>query len=222
MDLTQQSRKIAVVIVAAGTGSRFGSVTPKQYIPLNNKPLIRHSIETFLTVGLTNIIVVIHPDHHDDYHAAIQGLGNIPSVPGGKTRTESTLAGLKALQSIAPDYVLIHDAARPFVDSSLITRVIAELTTNSGCIPAIQATDTIKLVTSNKYIQQTLPRDNLWCAQTPQGFHYPIILECFTKATKFDFTDEAALFESFDIPVKIVPGSKENIKITFSGDLKGK
>lgn len=222
MDLTQQSRKIAVVIVAGGTGSRFGPITPKQYIPLNNKPLIRHSIETFLAAGLTDIVVVIHPDHKDAYHTAIQGLESIRSVPGGKTRAESTLAGLKALQSTAPDYVLIHDAARPFVAPSLIKRVIAELAANPGCIPAIQATDTIKLATNNKYIQQTLPRDSLWCAQTPQGFHYPVIMDCFTKTTNFDFTDEAALFESFGIPVKIVQGSEENIKITFSGDLKGK
>ncbi len=220
MDRTRYSKKIAALIVAAGTGTRFGSPLPKQYIELESKSLIRHSIDTFLAMGITQVMAVIHPDHADFYTQATKELNILKPVIGGSTRAESTLAGLQALKDMAPDYVLIHDAARPFVDSSLIERVLTGLTTAAGCIPAIAVTDTIKFV-SNNCIQQTLPRENLWRAQTPQGFHYPVLLDCFTRTTDNAFTDEASLLEKFNIPVMMVPGSEENIKITFSSDLKG-
>ncbi|AIK96822.1 hypothetical protein ID47_08895 [Candidatus Paracaedibacter acanthamoebae] len=166
------------------------------------------------------MLAVIHPDHYDFYIKATEGLDILDPVGGGSTRAESTLAGLNALKNLAPDYVLVHDAARPFVDSHLIKRVIDGLTMAAGCIPAIAVTDTIKLVANNR-IQQTLPRENLWRAQTPQGFHYPVLLDCFTKTTDNAFTDEASLLEKFNIPVTMVMGSEENIKITFPSDLKG-
>nr|WP_029448419.1 2-C-methyl-D-erythritol 4-phosphate cytidylyltransferase [Candidatus Odyssella thessalonicensis] len=220
MDFTQQSKRIAVVIVAGGTGTRFGSQVPKQYLPLASKPLIRRSIETFLTVDIKTVLTVIHPNHAELYQTAIAGLTLPPPVFGGATRAASTLAGLNALQIYSPDYVLIHDAARPFVDKALIQRVIDGLELAPGCIPAVQVIDTIKQV-SNQVIQQTLPRHELWRAQTPQGFHYAKIVECFAKTTDFSFTDEAALLESFKLPVRIVEGSEDNIKITFQGDLRG-
>ncbi|MBW8309269.1 MAG: 2-C-methyl-D-erythritol 4-phosphate cytidylyltransferase [Candidatus Paracaedibacteraceae bacterium] len=220
MDRSTRPKKIAVLIVAAGTGTRFGSPLPKQYIDLDSKPLLRHSIDVFLRMGITNVVAVIHPDHADFYAQAIKGLDILDPVMGGSTRAESTLAGLNALKNLAPDYVLVHDAARPFVDSRLIEQVLDGLTKAAGCIPAIAVTDTIKLV-ANNHIQQTLPRENLWRAQTPQGFHYPVLLDCFTRTTDNAFTDEASLLEKFNIPVIMVPGSEENIKITFSRDLKG-
>jgi 2-C-methyl-D-erythritol 4-phosphate cytidylyltransferase / 2-C-methyl-D-erythritol 2,4-cyclodiphosphate synthase len=221
MDRTQHSQKIAAVIVAAGASTRFGTGLPKQYALLEAKPLLRHSIETFLATGINDIIVVIHPNHQASYRQATEGLRILPSVFGGKTRAESVLAGLKALTDIAPHTVLIHDAARPFVDPELIQRVLGGLHTAPGCIPAIPVTDTIKYVESG-LSQKTLPRETLWRAQTPQGFHYPVIRACFEKTSDFSFTDEAALLESFHIPVQVVPGSEENVKVTFSIQRGGK
>lgn len=219
MDISGHTKKIAVIINAAGTGTRFGSNLPKQYHLLEEKPVLRHSIETFLEMGVRDIVTVIHPDHYEYYCQATEGLLIHAPVLGGEMRSQSTLAGLKILAPILPDYVLVHDAARPFIDRHLIQRVISGLETSSGCIPAIAVTDTIKLVKDNK-IQQTIPRETLWRAQTPQGFHYPVLLECFNKTSDDSFTDEASLLEKFDISVSIVMGSENNIKITFPQDLK--
>lgn len=221
MDHARHTKSIAAIIVAAGKGSRFGSSIPKQYAQLGSKPLIRHSIETFIEAGISNIVVVIHPDHYEYYLKAIQGLTILEPALGGATRAESTLAGLKTLTESSPDYVLIHDAARPFVDLPLIQRVIGGLANVPGCIPAMRVTDTIKLV-SNGRVQQTLPRESLWRAQTPQGFHFQEILNCFKATTDFSFTDESALLERFSLPVQTVNGSDENVKITFSSDLRGR
>jgi 2-C-methyl-D-erythritol 4-phosphate cytidylyltransferase/2-C-methyl-D-erythritol 2,4-cyclodiphosphate synthase len=220
MDRAGHSKKIAVLIVAAGTGTRFGTTIPKQYVNFRAKPLLRHSIDAFIEMGITDVMAVIHPDHYDFYAKATEGLDILEPMIGGATRAGSTLAGLNALKNLAPDYVLIHDAARPFVTSHLINRVIEGLTAAAGCIPAIAVTDTLKVVANNR-IQQTLCRKNLWRAQTPQGFHYSVLLDCFQKTTDNTFTDEASLLEKFNIPVTIVMGAEENIKITFPKDLKG-
>ncbi len=221
MDRTGINKKLAVIIVAAGKGTRFGSSIPKQYSQLGNKPLIRHSIDTFLDLGIKDIIVVIHPDHYEFYEKALSDLNLHEPALGGATRGESTLAGLKCLHDVAPDFVLVHDAARPFVDAPLIRRVINGLQPEQGVIPAIEVTDTVKLV-ANAKILQTLPRESLWRAQTPQGFDYKTILNCFDQTTDFSFTDEASLLEQCNIPVTIVQGSDENVKITFSSDLRGR
>ncbi len=221
MDRAGHNKKIAVIIVAAGKGSRFGSSIPKQYSQLGIKPLIRHSIETFLELGIKDIIVVIHPDHYEYYEKALSDLNLHEPALGGENRAESTLAGLKALTDVNPDYVLIHDAARPFVDIPLVRRVIKGLSDSHGVIPAIEVTDTIKLVANSK-ILQTLPRESLWRAQTPQGFDYKTILDCFDQITDYSFTDEATLLELCNIPVTVVPGSDENVKVTFSSDLRGR
>ncbi len=221
MDRAGHTKKIAVVIVAAGKGSRFGSSIPKQYSQLGTKPLIRHSIDTFLEMGIKDIIVVIHPDHYEYYEKALSDLNLHEPALGGATRGESTLAGLKGLRDVNPDFVLVHDAARPFVDVPLVRRVINGLETSQGVIPAIEVTDTVKLVANSK-ILQTLPRESLWRAQTPQGFDYKTILNCFDQITDYSFTDEASLLELCNVPVTVVPGSDENVKITFSSDLRGR
>lgn len=220
--------KIAALIVAAGRGHRAAgsSARPKQYVPVGGVPVVRRSIEAFSKhprVG--SIIVVIHPDDEQLYRNAVQGCDAslLPAVAGGETRQQSVLAGLEALASDAPDLVLIHDAARPFVDAGIIDRVLASLEGGAaGAIAGIALADTLKLRDDDGRIRATVPRDGLWCAQTPQGFVYGAIVDAHRRAAagrETHFTDDAAIAEWADLAVMLVDGSPANRKLTTAEDI---
>lgn len=212
-------QKVSIIIVAAGRGSRYSTILPKQYESIHGKTILRHTIEAFLSHPLThNIICVIHPDDVNLYNQAVTGL-NIPYVFGGETRQDSVMNGLKALKDT--DIVFIHDAARPNLSIDKIDALINSFKDieTLGAILALPVTDTVKYV-ENGFIVKTLERQNVFRAQTPQVFRFNVIYDCHINAPHHNFTDDAALLEHFNHKVKIVLGDPSNIKITEPNDTK--
>lgn len=212
----------AAIIVAAGRGTRAGGDLPKQYAPLNGEAVITRTLRVFAEHdGVDVIQVVIHPDDEQAFAAASAGLSVLPPVHGGATRQASVLAGLRAVSEHAPDKVLIHDAARPFVDAATIDRVLGQLGNCDGAIPALAVADTLKKSRDGR-IAETVDRSDLWAAQTPQGFDYPRIVAAHEEAARNDnmtLTDDAAVAEWFGLNVAIVEGSPRNRKLTTSADM---
>ena len=155
--------KVAAVIVAAGRGYRVGGDMPKQYRELAGEPVIRPTLAAFLNHPQIGAVQpVIHPDDDAIYRTATTGLKNLlPPVSGGATRQASVRAGLKALRATVPDLVLIHDAARPFLSSDLITRAIAAAKAHGAAVPAVAITDTVKKVDAQDMVSETLVRSRL-------------------------------------------------------------
>ncbi|HIJ63867.1 MAG TPA: bifunctional 2-C-methyl-D-erythritol 4-phosphate cytidylyltransferase/2-C-methyl-D-erythritol 2,4-cyclodiphosphate synthase, partial [Rhodospirillaceae bacterium] len=164
------------------------------------------------------VLAVIHPDDRLYYDAAAAGLALGEPVAGGPSRQDSVRLGLEALAPLAPRLVLIHDGARPFLDAGLISRVVTALDHHPGAIPALAVHDTLKLG-GNGLIERTVPRDGLYRAQTPQGFHFAAILEAHRAAAGRQLTDDAAVAEQAGLAVALVAGAEENRKITTRDDL---
>ncbi len=211
------------LIVAAGSGERFGSELPKQYLSLAGQPLVRRAIEAFRGhPAVSGVLVVYQPAHRALYDQATQGLGLPEPVPGGATRQDSGRLGLERLAAWpggAPDYVLIHDAARPLVDAETISRVVAALEHAPAAIAAVQVIDTLKKWVDG-FTAGTVDRSCLWRAQTPQGFRFSAILEAHRRLAGAGLTDDAAVAEAAGLPVALVPGSPDNIKVTTPIDLE--
>lgn len=218
-------KSIAAIIVAAGIGSRATDglkAVPKQYRPIAGRAMLARTIDVFLAQpGIAWVLPVIHPDHRALYDAL--GLADprlLPAVVGGAERQASVLAGLEALAPHKPDYVLIQDAARPFVEPPVIEAVIAALATHEGALPCIPVTDTIKRSADGSTVSATEDRRSLFAAQTPQGFRFPQILSAHMRAARLPrvFTDDAEIAEWAGLGVAITPGSPRNIKITHAED----
>lgn len=221
-----QPSKAAVVIVAAGRGERAGTAEgPKQYRPVGGRPVLSRTLEAFLghpRVG--RIVVAIHPDDDELFRVVVSEAGGdrIVAIHGGATRQESTRLALRALRDDAPAMVLIHDGVRPFVDAALIDRTIDAIDERQGALPSMQVTETLKRMDGDGNVGETVPRAGLYAAQTPQGFPYWPILAAHEKAFqlgKQDFTDDAAVAEWANIPVRIVTGSPDNMKLTWARDM---
>lgn len=210
----------AVIVVAAGSGKRFGTEVPKQYLMLNGAPVIRHCVKAFSDhPGIDIVQPVIRMSDLDDLTAALDGLSYAPAVAGGDERQDSVRNGLAALIDKKPDHVLIHDGARPFVDPAMLDRVMAALETSSAVIPAIRVVDTLKRTDNNGAVIDTVSRENLWRAQTPQGFRYVDLSVAHVQATGRALTDDAAVMEAAGHAVRIVQGDERNIKVTSPEDL---
>lgn len=222
---SSEDGKIAVVIVAAGRGARAGQADgPKQYQRIGGRAVIAHTLETFLShPAIGPVAVAIHADDGELFKRAAGMLGErVIAVVGGASRQASVRLGLLALRQHAPAKVLVHDAVRPFVDSELIDRTIAGIGEQQGSLPALPVADTLKLKSSTGMIEETVSRDGLHAAQTPQGFPFELLLAAHEKAHhlgRLDFTDDAAIAEWAQIPVKIVPGSPDNVKLTWARDI---
>ena len=211
--------KVAVLVVAAGRGRRFGGDTPKQYLDLDGRPVLRHSLAKFAAHSRVNWVrAVIHPDDVGLYTPCAQGLGILDPVWGGETRQDSVRLGLESLAEYAPDLVLIHDGARPKVDAGTIGRVISALEHHMGVIPGVAVADTLKRAKDGR-IEATVDRAGLWRAQTPQGFRYAEILAAHRAVIGRELTDDAAVLEAQGHGVFITEGSEDNIKITTMADL---
>lgn len=217
---------IAAVIVAAGRGERAGASAegPKQYRRIAGTAVLARTLGVFVRhPAIARIVVVIHPDDDALFGAAV---GELPAhavtVHGGATRQQSTLLGLRALASAAPDLVLIHDGVRPFVDAATIDRVVAGTDPHHGAIPALPVADTLKRAAADGTIAGTVDRSVLHAAQTPQAFPFAKILAAHEDAAaggRSDFTDDAAIAEWAGIPVRLVAGSPDNTKITWAKDI---
>jgi 2-C-methyl-D-erythritol 4-phosphate cytidylyltransferase/2-C-methyl-D-erythritol 2,4-cyclodiphosphate synthase len=213
----------AALIVAAGRGSRIGGSRPKQYETAAGASLLCHAVSAFTAHGAVSATrVVIHGSDRALYEEAVAGLDGLGEpVIGGASRQESVRNGLEALTPAAPDRVLIHDGARPFVDAGTISRVLAGLDGHDGAIAAIPVTDTIKRAVGDR-IAATVERDGLWAAQTPQGFRFMAILAAHRQAAAqgmSGFTDDAAVAQWAGLDVAVVPGEIANRKVTTQADL---
>ena len=221
---------IAALIVAAGRGARANTHNnhPKQYVALSGTAVLAHTAKTFFDHELIEgVQVVVHHDDHQLYQNAMRQFEAdqrlLPCVNGGATRQASVLAGLEALAELGKfDVVLIHDAARPFLTQETIDGILNALSQASGAIAATPVTDTIKRVDQNHMIDTTVSREELWCAQTPQGFKLDVILEAHRKAAKSreNFTDDAGVAEWAGHDVAIVNTNSGNQKLTTSDDME--
>lgn len=210
---------IYVIIVAAGRGRRFGGDIPKQYCQLGSRAVLHRTISAFLShPSVSGVRVLIHPDDHDLYDSALQGLAILPPIHGGATRQDSVRNGLESLKEFSPDGVLIHDAARPFVNHFMIDRVIDAMAKTSGVIPALPVSDTIKKEKQG-LCATTVDRSNLWRAQTPQGFSFDEIYTAHQMQKGCERTDDAAILEAVGKEVSFVLGHEDNFKITTQEDL---
>ncbi|MFZ5791960.1 MAG: bifunctional 2-C-methyl-D-erythritol 4-phosphate cytidylyltransferase/2-C-methyl-D-erythritol 2,4-cyclodiphosphate synthase [Pseudomonadota bacterium] len=214
------------LVVAAGRGMRFGGEVPKQYRPLGGKPVLRHALERLRAhPDIAAVRAVISPEDRRRYDVAAKGLDLLEPVAGGATRQQSVRNGLESLVEMAPDLVLIHDAARPFVDAGVIDRVLEGLRSAPGAIAALPVVDTIKRAAAEKStaaprIEATAVRERLWRAQTPQGFRFEAILAAHRAAAGTEHTDDAAVAEAAGLAVTLVMGAEENFKITTEADLQ--
>ena len=212
---------VAALLLAGGRGIRAGGDIPKQYRKIGGKTILRWAIDSFLASPLVDEVqVVIHQKDSELYQSAVRGLSLLEPVFGGTERHLSALRGLESLISLSPTKVLIHDAARPFVDLGLIERVLNATQKRQGAIPALAVVDTLKYVDAEGFIQTTVDRSSLWRAQTPQGFVFSDILGAHQLRGKENPTDDAALFEKTGGRVKIVDGDEQNIKVTTPEDFK--
>ncbi len=217
--------EIAAVVVAAGRGQRAGASPdgPKQYRPLAGRAVLRHTLDALAASPLVGrIVVAIHAGDRDLFDAATAGLSRaVTAVTGGDTRQASTLRALEALAEAPPAYVLIHDGVRPFIDNALLERIAGALAPDRGVLPALPVTDTLKRGAGGM-VETTVARENLFAAQTPQAFPFAAILDAHRRAaaqSRADFTDDCAIAEWAGMPVAIVPGSPDNVKLTYAQDL---
>lgn len=218
----------AALIVAAGRGARAATAggLPKQYTLVGGISILRRAADALLlNAGIDAVAVVIHADDRDLYDAAVAQSGSKLRQPiiGGETRQESVRLGLAALADEGYSNVLIHDAARPFVSAEIISAVIDALTSSPGAIAALPVTDTLKRSGNGTSIEKTISRDGFWRAQTPQGFHFAAILAAHNRAAAehaTGMTDDASIAEWAGIPVALVAGAENNIKLTTREDLE--
>lgn len=203
----------AVILVAAGRGRRIGGPVAKQWRALNHRPVLLHAIEAFRAAGLTRIVLVVHPDDA----ARAEGFG-LPVVFGGETRSQSVRAALEMLASDPPARVLIHDAARPLVDTPVIAQVIEALRDHPAAAPALPVTDALWRG-ENGHVSGTQARDGLFRAQTPQGFRFDAILAAH-RAFVGDAADDVAIARAAGLTVWITSGNEDNLKLTYPIDFE--
>ena len=216
--------RTTALIVAAGRGTRVGPGGPKQYRRLGGRTLLAHTLAVFEShPAIDGILVVIHADDREAFAEASAGFKKLlPPTNGGATRQASVRAGLEALKTHHPERVLIHDAARPFVSPALIDGVLAGLDTHAGALPALAVADTLRhgqVADGSVMAGETVPRDGLWRAQTPQGFRFADILAAHRAAEGQDLTDDVAVATAGGIGVVLTPGAEENFKVTTADDL---
>jgi 2-C-methyl-D-erythritol 4-phosphate cytidylyltransferase/2-C-methyl-D-erythritol 2,4-cyclodiphosphate synthase len=205
--------RIAILIVAAGKGERTGRAGPKQYEPLAGQPMLRRTADAFAGWPVR---VVIGPGQDAQYRAAMGADAPAP-ITGGARRQDSVRLGLEALAGDAPDFVLIHDAARPLVSRGVIERTIAALEAGAaGAVPMLAVADTLRRKDGDVWV--TVPRDGLQRAQTPQGFRYADILKAHRDYADADATDDVAIAELAGLAVDAVLGEEENLKVTTEKD----
>ncbi len=213
--------KTTALIAAAGCGSRMGAIIPKQFININNKPILIHTLTVFDTCSDIDDIVIISRADDNDYIKDLIEKHNIKKVSnivaGGETRQQSVINGLNSVES---DIVLIHDGARPFITHKQINELINTANIHSAAALGIPVTDTLKL-SENGSIAKTVDRDKLYGIQTPQVFKTELIKKAHLYALEnnISVTDDCSVCEAMGIEVKIIEGSPLNIKITTPDDL---
>ncbi|ADM09923.1 hypothetical protein PB2503_09349 [Parvularcula bermudensis HTCC2503] len=207
-------------MVAGGRGVRAQTDIPKQYACLGGRPILRRTLEAIAAHPQIDAVLCVigEPDlaAYADASAGVPKL--LPPVTGGRSRQASVRAGLEALAAKAPQKVLIHDAARPFISHKTLTALLETLDHAEGAIAALPVADTLKRQSTAGGIDATVPRDGLWRAATPQGFRFETILNAHRSAEPDAATDDAALLEAENIHVALIPDDPRNFKITYKED----
>ncbi len=224
-------RDVGVVVVAAGRGLRIGGETAKQYLWIAGVPMVIRALRPFTShPDVVQVALVLPQEDATNPPAFLSSLSAASSsafpvlsvVPGGSHRGDSVRAGLAALRADCR-VVLVHDAARPFVDRAVIDAVIGLAREGVGAVPAVPLSDTLKEAAANDstLIRRTRPRSRLWRAQTPQGFPRAVLEKAHARAVRDGHraTDDAALVEAIGVPVRLVPDSCRNLKVTTREDL---
>ncbi|MDQ3949562.1 MAG: 2-C-methyl-D-erythritol 4-phosphate cytidylyltransferase [Gemmatimonadota bacterium] len=216
------ARDVGVVVAAAGSGTRAGGTEPKQFRWVAGKPMLLHSVQTFMERPDVLAVVCVLPLRYagDPPPWLFQAdLDRLLISVGGRTRTESVFHGLEDLPDEAK-IVLVHDAARPLVGHATIDRVVAEARSGRAATAALPVVDTLKEVADEGRVKRTVPRDQLWRAQTPQGFPRELILRAHTEARRrgVNASDDAGLCEQLGHEVVVVRGSERAMKVTDEED----
>ncbi|HET9725425.1 MAG TPA: 2-C-methyl-D-erythritol 4-phosphate cytidylyltransferase [Gemmatimonadales bacterium] len=217
-------RDVGVVLVAAGRSTRLGGQTPKQFRPIAGVPMVLRALRPFASHPEVAQVVLVLPSEHAEHPPEfLRSLGSgLTLVAGGAARADSVAAGLAALSPTCAT-VLVHDAARPFVERGVIDAVIAHARAGEGAVAAVRVSDTVKeaAAADPSRVVRTVPRDGLWRAQTPQGFPRAVLERAHREAgpERSAATDDAALVERLGVPVRLVPDSPRNLKVTTSEDL---
>lgn len=218
-------RDVGVVVVAAGRGTRVGGEVPKQYRELGGIPMLLRALGPFTNhPDVAHIVVALPPadaGHPPAWLAALLA-PTLTVVPGGASRSDSVSRGVAALPA-ACTTVLVHDAARPFVDRATIDAVITVARRGEGAVPGVPLDDTLKETAEpDRRISRTVPRERLWRAQTPQGFPRTLLEQAHAQARDEPggATDDASLVERLGATVRVVPGSVLNLKVTTEDDLR--
>jgi 2-C-methyl-D-erythritol 4-phosphate cytidylyltransferase/2-C-methyl-D-erythritol 2,4-cyclodiphosphate synthase len=207
----------SAVIVAAGAGLRAGPGAPKTWRDLGGRPVLRWSVETLLSCGTDQIAVVVAPDRLPDAEAALVGLGGWRALPGGRSRADSVRAGLAALTVPEDQPVLVHDAARPFLSRLHVERLLGALLEADGAIPTLPVADTLKR--GNRVVVETVSRDGLLRAQTPQAFRLGKLREAYASwPAGQEPTDDASVMERAGGRVVMTPGDPILMKLTYPED----
>lgn len=212
------SQATAAIIVAAGRGLRAGQPVPKQFAPWRGKAVVRHSAEVFAAAGVTPIVVAIPENAKDVAGEALSGIPGIRLITGGDTRQRSVRLALDALADVAPNHVLIHDAARPVVPHAIIERLLTALETHAAAIPVLPVVDSL---TQTKGGQMGAParREELRRVQTPQAFHFADILRAHHNwSGDLVAGDDAQVAQADGISIHLVEGDEDLRKLTYSAD----
>jgi 2-C-methyl-D-erythritol 4-phosphate cytidylyltransferase len=216
--------KTIALITAAGKGQRMKSLTPKQYLDLGGRPVLARTLQVFEDCpSVDGIYLIVPPEQMDTVQRDIVEKylfrKVLKVVRGGKMRQQSVWNGLQAIRSPC-SIVVVHDGVRPFISRRLIEQSIKEAQKNGAAVVAVSAKDTVKRAAKGKKVQ-TLPRDEIWLAQTPQSFQFPLLMKAYQKAHQEEVlgTDDAFLVERLGHPVTLITGDYTNIKITTPDDL---
>jgi len=210
---------VTAIIVAGGRGSRLGADRPKQLLEIGGRTMLQWSVSAFDShPAVSEVVVVLPRDLKESVVFDCQTRGEI--VFGGERRQDSVAAGFAA-SNAAAEIVLVHDAARPFVSGELITRVIDAAAAHGAAVPARHASDTVKRAPrAGAAVVETIPRETVWLAQTPQGFRRDVLADAMARSDGSDVTDEAMMAERAGHPVHVVEGDESNVKITTADDLE--
>jgi 2-C-methyl-D-erythritol 4-phosphate cytidylyltransferase len=217
-------KRVAVIIPAAGESRRMGLKTPKPFLPLGGVTMLARTIETFQKCRPVRLIQPVLPRTYLPRFRRLMERHSwkscLPPIAGGRERQDSVRKGLLSLPDDV-EIVMIHDGARPLVPSRLIIDVLEAADSHGAALAALPVHDTVKKASSGAFVKRTVERRGLWLAQTPQAFRVGLILEAHASAVDAGFrgTDDASLVEAIGHPVRIVPGSPLNLKISTREDL---
>ena len=220
-----EKQKYTAIVMAAGSGKRMNSKVHKQYLIIQDRPILYYSLKAFEDSAVDEIVLVVGKGEEKFCRKEIvdkYGISKVKAiVEGGKERYHSVFEGLK--QTSDADYVLIHDGARPFVNQDIIRRCMQEVQKYQACVVGMPVKDTIKIADEEGYAKQTPDRKNVWMIQTPQTFSYALIYEAYEEMLKTEdtaITDDAMVLERIKgKKSKLIEGSYRNIKITTPEDL---